>query len=138
MLVKTQMEVPFMKTISIFLALINSLLAGLLIAYSLSATELRQVETWWFAVKTAGALMVIALGALTWFWSIRGAGTGILVLGGVFLLVLGVATVVWTFHLAIMSGDMEYYMIGYGGSLMAQGMFLLLGFGSEKGFMTIS
>lgn len=127
-----------MKTISIFLALINSLLAGLLIAYSLSATELRQVETWWFAVKTSGALMVIALGALTWFWSIRGAGTGILLLGGVFLLVLGVTTVVWTFHLAIVSGDMEYYMVGYGGSLMAQGMCILLGFGAEKRFMTIS
>ena len=127
-----------MKTISIFLALINSLLAGLLITYSLTATELRQVETWWFAVKTAGALMVIALGALTWYRSISDAGTGILLLGGVFLIVLGVTTILWTFHLAIVSGDMEYYMVGYGGSLMAQGMSSLLGFGAERGSMTIS
>jgi hypothetical protein len=127
-----------MKTISIFLALINSLLAGLLILYSLSATELRQVETWWFAVKTAGALTVIALGALTWISSIRETGISILFLGGVFLIVLGVATILWTFHLAIVYGDMEYYMVGYGGSLMAQGMCSLLGFGAESGSMTIS
>ena len=31
-----------MKTISIFLALVNSLLAGLLIVYSLSGSEIRQ------------------------------------------------------------------------------------------------
>lgn len=127
-----------MKTISIFLALINSLLAGLLITYSLTATELRQVETWWFAVKTAGALMVIALGTLTWYRSISDTGTGILLLGGVFLIVLGVTTILWTFHLAIVSGDMEYYMVGYGGSLMTQGMASLLSIGAERGSMTIS
>lgn len=127
-----------MKTISIFLALINTLLAGLLITYSLTATELRHVETLWFSVKTAGALMVIALGALTWFSSIRETGIGILFLGGVFLIVLGAVTIVWTFHLAIVSGDMEYYMVGYGGSLMAQGMCILLGFGTARGFMTTS
>lgn len=127
-----------MKTISIFLALINSLLAGLLIAYSLTASEVRHVETWWFLIKTAGAVMVIALAALTWVSSINGAGMGILFLGDVFLIVLGAVTIVWTLHLAIVSGDMQYHMAGYGGSLMAQGMASLLGFATAPRRMTIS
>ena len=36
-----------MKTISIFLGLINSLLAGLLIAFSLSGSEIRQAAVLW-------------------------------------------------------------------------------------------
>jgi hypothetical protein len=139
MLVKTNGG-ALMKTLSIFLALVNSLLAGLLITYSLSAMEIRHVEISWSAIKIAGAVMVIAIGALTWISSIRGAGVGVglLFLGDVFLIVLGAVTAVWTFHRAIVSGDMEYYMIGYGASLMAQGMSSLLGFIMVPDTMTIS
>lgn len=136
MLVKTEWR-RLMKTLSIFLALINSLLAGLLITYSLSVTEIRHMTISWSAIQIAGAVMVIAIGMLTWVSNIRGTGMGLLFLGGVFLIVLGAVTAVWTLHLALLSGDMEYYMIGYGVSLMAQGLSSLSGFITATNTMTI-
>ena len=121
-----------MKTISIFLALINSLLAGLLIAFSISSGELLQTATWWSIIKVAMSMTVILLGAATWLASMRGSTVGLVFMGGVFLLVLGAVTIVWTFHLAIMNGDMEYYMVVYGGSLMIQGMSSLVGFAGDN------
>ena len=121
-----------MRTISIFLALINSLLAGLLIAFSISSGELLQTATWWSIIKVAMSMTVILLGAATWLASMRGSTVGLVFMGGVFLLVLGAVTIVWTFHLAIMNGDMEYYMVVYGGSLMTQGMSSLVGFAGDN------
>jgi hypothetical protein len=70
----------------------------------------------------------------------QGRGVDLLSLGGVFLLVLGAVAIVWTFHLAIVNGEMKHYMVGHGASLMAQGMASLLGFGVRSGkydnFMT--
>ncbi len=57
---------------------------------------------------------------------------GILPLTSLFLVALGTGTLVWTFHLGILTGDMEYYMAFFGGSLMAQGMASLLGFGESR------
>ena len=109
-----------MKTISIFLALINSLVAGLLIAYSLSGAELRQAATWWTLIKTLSALSVIVIGALTWLANMRTIRPGLISLSSLFLAVLGAATVVWTLHLAVVTGDPEYYMLVYGGSMIVQ------------------
>ena len=117
-----------MKTISIFLALINSLLAGLLIAYSLSGSEIHQADTWWLLTKVLAGLSVIAVGALTWLGSIRTIRPSLMALSSLFLVALGAATVMWTFHLALVTGDMEYYMIIYGGSLMMQGGASLFGY----------
>lgn len=111
-----------MKTISIFLALINSLLAGLLIAFSLSGNELRQAAAWWTLTKVLAGLSVIVIGALTWLASIRAVKTGLTSLGSLFLTTLGAATIVWTLHLALATGDPEYYMVFYGGSLILQGI----------------
>jgi len=127
-----------MKTISIFLALINSLMAGLLIAFSLSRVELQQAEVLWSITKVGAAFIVILFGVVTWVTSARDTNSGILPLGGIFLLLLGTVTILWTFHLAILSGDMEYYMIGYGGSLMVQGLASLLGFAGESRNLTTS
>ena len=124
------------KTISIFLALINSLLAGLLITFSLSSIKLLQAEVWWSIAKVAISLIVITMGVATWLASVHCSNSGVIFLGGVFLLVLGAVTIVWTVHLAILSGGMEYYMAGYGGSMMAQGMSSLLGFGAGYGSTT--
>ena len=121
-----------MRTISIFLALINSLLAGLLIAFNISSGELLQTATWWSIIKVAMSMTVILLGAATWLASMRGSNVGLVFMGGVFLLVLGAVTIVWSFHLAIMNGDMEYYMVVYGGSLMTQGMSSLVGFAEDN------
>jgi hypothetical protein len=48
-----------------------------------------------------------------------------------FLVALGAATVVWTFHLALVSSDIEFFMIVYGGSLAVQGVASLLGFAND-------
>jgi hypothetical protein len=116
-----------MKTISIFLALINSLVAGLLIAFSLSGSEIRQAAAWWTLIKTLAACSVIVIGALTWLASMRTVRSGLMSLGSLLLVALGTATIVWTLHLALVTGDAEYYMLVYGGSLIVQGTSSLLG-----------
>ena len=121
-----------MKTISIFLALVNSLLAGLLLASSLSGSEIRQAAAWWLLTKVFAALFVIVIGVMTWLGSVCSIKPGVLPLGSLFLVALGAATIVWTIHLSIMSGDMEFYMVMYGISLMIQGMTSLFGFAGES------
>lgn len=127
-----------MKTISIFLSFINTLLAGLLITFSLSTHELYHSEVWWSLIKIATFVTVIALGVVTWVASMNGSNIGLLFMGGIFVIVLGAVTIVWTFHIAVVSGNMEYHMAGYGASLMAQGMSSLLGFGEDARRMTAS
>jgi hypothetical protein len=121
-----------MKTISIFLALINSLTAGVLLASSLTGSGSHQAAALWLLTKIFAGVFVITIGILTWFGSIRPIGPGVLALGSLFLVALGAATIVWTIHVAIMSGDMEFYMVGFGISLMIQGMTSLLGFAGES------
>lgn len=110
-----------MKTISIFLALINALVAGLLIVFSLSGNEIRQAAAWWTLLKTLSAFSVIVISVLTWLASMRTVRPGFISLGSLLLVALGAATIVWTLHLALVTGDAEYYMLVYGGSLIVQG-----------------
>jgi hypothetical protein len=56
----------------------------------------------------------------------------LMALSSLSLVALGAATVVWTFHLAMTTGDMEYHMVVYGGSLATQGAASLLGFAAEE------
>jgi len=120
-----------MKTISIFLALINSLLAGLILAASLSPTEISRVATWWLFAKIAVAACVILIAVITWLGSAHTASAGLMSLCSLFLVALGAATIVWTFHLALVSSDLEFHMIVYGGSLIVQGMASLFGFAGD-------
>ena len=116
-----------MKTISIFLALINSLLAGLLITFLISSVDFRVSATLWSAIRILVALSVIMIGLLTWISAMGSIHPGLLAISSLFLVALGAATVVWTFHRAQVTGDMEYYMVIYGGSLFTQGFSLLFG-----------
>ena len=125
-----------MKTISIFLALINSLMAGLIIAFSLSPTEIHQVPTWWLLTKLVAASSVILVALITWLGSALTARAALMALCSLFLVALGAATVVWTFHLALVTRDMEFYMLLYGGSLAVQGMASLFGFAGDSRNMT--
>jgi len=127
-----------MKTISIFLALINSLLAGLLIVFSLSGNEIHQAAAWWLLVKLTVGLSIIVVGGLTWVGSIRTIRPGLMALGSLFLVAIGAATVMWTLHLGLVTGDMEYYMFMYGGSLMAQGASSLFGYSGTSENMTVA
>ena len=121
-----------MKTISIFLALVNALLAGLILAFSLSPTEIHEAAMWWSLTKITAASSVIVISAFTWFGTARSVPAGLMALCSLFLVALGAATVVWTFHLALVSGDVEFYMVAYGGSLAFQGIASLFGFADPK------
>ena len=125
-----------MKTISIFLALINSLLAGLILAISLSPSEISHTAAWWSFIKIAAALFVILIGVITFVGSAHTCSAGLMSLCSLFLVALGAATIVWTFHLELMTGDLEFHMIVYGGSLIVQGMASLFGFAGDSRNLT--
>lgn len=122
-----------MKTISIFLALVNSLFAGLLILFSLSNVEIHQAVSWWLLTKLLAAGSVIGIGVITWVGIIGYVKQGLMALASLYLVALGAATAVWTVHLAQVTGDMEYYMLMYGGSLFIQGTTLLFGLPQGEG-----
>ncbi len=112
-----------MKTISIFLALINSLAAGLVISASLPAIQiLRPTTSLWNATKVMAGVGIIVVGVLTWIHACRfGTSLHLIVLAGLFLVVLGTASAMWTIHLGLVSGKLKDVMFLYSGSLMIQG-----------------
>ncbi len=121
-----------MKTVSIFLALVNSIFAGFLIVLDLSYNGIHQNILWWMLIKLSAALLVIVVGVLTWMGVTGIIQPGLVLLGNVFLVALGPATIVWTLHVALVTGDVEYYMAIYGGTLLTQGLTSLLGFSTES------
>lgn len=125
-----------MKTISIFLALVNTLLAGLILAFSLSPTEIRHTEAWWSLIKIATASSVVFIGLLTWVGSARSIRPGLMPLCSLILVALGAATVVWTFHIVLVSGDIRFFMVLFGGSLAVQGIASLFGFANDSRNLT--
>lgn len=125
-----------MKTVSIFLALINCLMAGLVLASTISPSQLGQTAAWWSLTKIAAALGVILVAVITWLGSMRTASSALMSLCSLFLVALGAATIVWSFHLALVSGDVEFYMFVYGGSLIIQGMASLFGFAGDSRSLT--
>ena len=126
-----------MKTISIFLALINSLIAGLLITFLLSSPDFQQSAMWWSALRILIAVSIILIGVLTWLDGMLGSQSGLVAIGSIGLVAIGAGTIVWTFHRAQLTGDMEYYMILYGGSLFVQGVALLFGITSSVGSIAV-
>lgn len=121
-----------MKTISILLALVNSLLAGLLITFLFSSPDIQQSAIWWTIARILIAVSVIVIGILTWISCITTIRSSLVAMASLFLVALGPATMVWTFHRAQLTGDMEYYMVIYGGSLAVQGIALLFGVLQEQ------
>ena len=127
-----------MKTISIFLALINSLFAGFLIALDLSYNEVHLSNLWWSFLKLSTATLIIVIGISTWLEVMGLIKAGPVLVGGLFLIALGPATIMWAIHLALTTGDMEYYMVVFSVSLMIQGLASLLGTVSETRNATAS
>ena len=121
-----------MRTISILLALINALLAGLMLAFNLSPTPMHQTESWWLLIKLLAASSVIVIGVLTWVGNIIPVRSSLVALACVYLVALGAGTIVWTFHLALVRGGLQFYRILFGGSLFVQGTALLLGISQEQ------
>jgi hypothetical protein len=82
---------------------------------------------WWSVARIMLALFVILVGLFSWASMIVQIQPVVLALGSLFLVGIGPATMVWTFHKASLTGHMEYYMLIYGASLFVQGCSLLLG-----------
>ncbi len=116
-----------MKTISIFLALINSLLAGLLIMWLISSVDFQTSAMWWSLFRILIASSIILIGFFTWIDSMVPINPGLIALSSLALVAIGAGTLVWNFQRVIMTGDLEYHMIVYGGSLFVQGIALLFG-----------
>ncbi len=116
-----------MKVISIFLALINSLLAGLLITFLITSAGFPGSMAWWSVARILLALFIIFVSLFSWVSMIVPVQPVVLALGSLFLVGIGPAAMVWTFHKASLTGQMEYYMLIYGASLFVQGCCLLLG-----------
>ena len=121
-----------MKTVSIFLALLNSLFAGLLIVLDLSYHGFLQGIWWWSLLKLSVAGLVIVAGVCAWLREAGLVPPGIVLLGGLFLFALGPATLVWAVHVALATGDIRFHMAIFGMSLMVQGMASLLGAGQTQ------
>ncbi len=123
-----------MRVLSIFLGLINSLLAGLLITFLINSADFSMSALWWSVVRILLAFLIIMVGILSWISMAVPLQPVLLVLGSLFLAGIGPATVVWAFHKATMTGHLEYEMLLYGASLFIQGCSLLLGLseGQEK------
>jgi hypothetical protein len=121
-----------MRVLSIFLGLINSLLAGLLITFLLTSADFPGPLAWWSVVRILLALCIIFVGILSWASMVMPLQPVLLALGSLFLVGIGPATIVWTFHKASLTGHVEYYMLLYGASLFVQGCSLLLGLSAEQ------
>jgi len=127
-----------MKTISIFLALINLLFAGFLIALDLSYNEIHLHTLWWSLLKLSTASVIIAIGIIVWLEVTGAIRPTLVLLGSLFLIALGPSAIVWAIHVALTTGNVEVHMAVYGGSLMVQGMASLLGFAEESKKLTVS
>lgn len=125
-----------MKTISIFLALVNAIFAGLLILHDLSTHGIHASILGWTLIKLTAGSLVIAIGASAWLGVMGAIPPGPVLLGNLFLVALGPATVVWTLHVALTTGDVDYDIAVFGGSLLMQGFTSLLGFALESGRMS--
>ena len=120
-----------MKTISIFFALINSLFAGFLIALDLSYNEIHISTLWWSLLKLSTAVLIIVIGITVWLEVMGVVRSAPMMLGSLFLIALGPATITWAIHLALTTGNMEFHMVIFSVSLMVQGMASLLGASGE-------
>ncbi len=82
-------------------------------------------------LKLAACGLVVAVGALSWFVTLR-VGTAALPLlaGGLLLVAFGSAALVWAIHLGLTTGDFEYWamllhlLIGSQGVATVVGLFL--------------
>jgi len=126
-----------MKTLSIFLSLINSLLAGVILLASLGGNIIPPTALLWSLTKSFALLGVIFTGGVTWFGILTGSKPGMLVVNSLALIVLGTAAIVWTFHLAAF-GQADYGMAIYGVSLMIQGLASLFSFAEEGRQITVA
>ena len=89
-------------------------------------------------LKLSTATVIIAIGIIVWLEVTGAIRPTLVLLGSIFLIALGPATIVWAVHVALTTGNVDFHMAVYGGSLMVQGVASLLGFAEESRKFTVS
>ena len=116
-----------MKIISIFLGLINSLLAGLVITFLIPNITSHLFRDWGPVMQFLLAFAILVIGVLSWLAMMMTIQPAPMVLGSIFLIATGPALSVWAIHRASLTGHLDFSMLMYGASLFFQGVTLLLG-----------
>ena len=122
-----------MKVLSILLALVNSLMAGLVLLSCLSVTSLRWEGLGWLAARVTAGVLVILAGLMTLRDGMRPVLPGKMLTAGLLLVLLGAGSAMWGLHLTIISGDVKNVMILFGGSLVLQGIASIVGLQESQG-----
>jgi hypothetical protein len=125
-----------MKVLSILLALVNSLVAGMVLLSCISVSNLSWDGLGWLAARVATGILVILAGILTFRDGTQGIGPGKMLVTGLLLILLGAGSAMWGLDLSIISGDIKNVMILFGGSLVLQGIASVAGL-REAGGMTV-
>ena len=125
-----------MKVLSILLALVNSLVAGLVLLSCISVSSLQWDGLVWLTVRVGTGALVILAGALTFLDGTQTIGPSKMLVVGLGLIMLGVSSAMWGVHLTLVSGDVKNVMILFGGSLVIQGIASIVGL-QESGGMTV-
>ncbi len=125
-----------MKVLSILLALVNSLVAGVVLLSCVSIGNLSWDGLGWLAVRVGVGMAVILIGALTFRDGAQPIGPGVMLVAGLLLILLGAGSAMWGLHLSIISGDVKNVMILFGGSLVLQGISSVTGL-RETGSMAV-
>jgi len=116
-----------MKVISILLALVNTLMAGLILLSCISLSNLSLDGLGWLAVRIATEVLVILIGILTFRDGANPIHPGKILASGLALVLVGMGSVMWGVHLTLVSGDIKNVMILFGGSLVLQGIASVVG-----------
>ena len=125
-----------MKVLSILLALVNSLVAGLVLLSCISVSNLGWDGIGWLAARVGTGIIVIIISAITFRDGAQPISPGVVLVAGLMLILLGAGSVMWGLHLSIVSGDIENVTILFGGSLVLQGIASVVGLAQEGGIAT--
>jgi hypothetical protein len=121
-----------MKILSILLALVNSLAAGLVLLSCVSVSNLRWEGLGWLATRVVTGALVILVGILTFRDGAQPIGPGMMLMAGLLLILLGAGSAMWGVHLSIISGDVKNVMILFGGSMVLQGIASVVGLAQDS------
>jgi hypothetical protein len=78
-------------------------------------------------LKSGAGIIAIYFGILTFKDSVQPISQNRILLGGLFLVIVGVSAKAWGIHWSIISGDMKNTVLLFGGSLLIQGLASVLG-----------
>jgi hypothetical protein len=116
-----------MKVLSILLALVNSLAAGLVLLSCMSVSNFSLEGLGWLGARIITGILVILSGAIIFRDGVQPIGPGKMLVSGLTLILLGVCSAMWGVHLTLISGDVKNVMILFGGSLAVQGIASIVG-----------